>query len=61
MDWIQVIAIIGFLGGFMFWLFTKLDSDIKIIGNRVDQHVTTSSNRTDQLYQMFIELLKDGK
>lgn len=50
MDWSQAIAIIGSLGAFTFWLFTKLDADIR-----------ASNQRVDQLYQMFIELLKDKK
>ena len=50
MDWIRVITIIGSLGTFTFWLFTKLDSDIR-----------SSNQRVDQLYQMFIELLKEGR
>jgi hypothetical protein len=50
MDWIQVFTIIGILGGFTFWMFTKLDTDIR-----------NSHQRIDQLYQMFIDLLKEGK
>lgn len=50
MDWTQAFTIIGVLGAFTFWLFTKLDSDIK-------QQV----QRIDQLYQMFIDLLKERK
>lgn len=50
MDWTQAFAIIGSLGAFTFWLFTKLDADIR-----------ASNQRVDQLYQMFIELLKEGK
>lgn len=66
MDWTQAFAIIGSLGAFTFWLFTKLDADIKSsnsridqLCNRLDQHIVSSSERTDQLYQMFIDLLKD--
>jgi hypothetical protein len=50
MDWIQVFTIIGSLGAFTFWLFTKLDADIR-----------NSNQRIDQLYQMFIDLLKERK
>lgn len=50
MDWTQAFAIIGSLGAFTFWLFTKLDSDIR-----------AQNARVDQLYQMFIELLRDRK
>jgi hypothetical protein len=50
MDWTQAIAIIGTLGAFTFWLFTKLDSDVK-----------SQNQRIDQLYQMFIDLLREKK
>jgi|HubBroStandDraft_4_1064222.scaffolds.fasta_scaffold48771_4 hypothetical protein len=55
MDWTQAFTIIGVLGAFTFWLFTKVDADIKQQGQRVDQQM----QRIDQLYQMFIDLLKD--
>jgi len=57
MDWTQAFAIIASLGAFTFWLFTKLDTDIKALSNRIDQ----SNTRIDQLYQMFIDLLKEKK
>lgn len=50
MDWSQAFAIIGSLGAFTFWLFTKLDNDIR-----------AQNIRVDQLYQMFVDLLKEGK
>jgi hypothetical protein len=50
MDWIQVFTIIGSLAAFTFWLFTKLDNDVRAQGQRIDQ-----------LYQMFIDLLKEKK
>ena len=50
MDWIQVFTIIGSLATFMFWMFNKLDSDIK-----------SSNQRIDQLYRMFIDLLREGR
>ena len=68
-------AIIGTLGAFTFWSFNKLDTDIKGVGyhisdvnNRLDGWIKHSiavqaeqSKRTDQLYQMFIDLLKERK
>ena len=57
MDWTQAFAIIGATGAFTLWAYSKLDSDIKSIGNRLDQQ----GARIDQLYQMFIDLLKDRK
>jgi hypothetical protein len=68
MDWIQVITIIGVLGTFMFWMFNKLDkdlSDFKISMDGWIKHMTAmqgeQSKRTDKLYEMFIDLLKERK
>lgn len=68
MDWGHVIAIIGtnvglvaVMGGFILWAFSKLDADIKSIGNKVDAEMKAQTARTDQLYQMFIDLLKERK
>mgnify|MGYP001563050070 CR=1 FL=1 len=52
-----VFTIVGSLGAFTFWLFTKLDNDIKTLGTRIDGQ----SQRIDQLYQMFVDLLKEKK
>ncbi len=57
MDWTQAITVIGVLGSFIFWLFNKLDSDIKTSNQRID----SQNQRIDQLYQMFIDLLKEKK
>lgn len=57
MDWTQAFTIIGVLGAFTFWLFTKLDNDIKSLSNRMDQQNT----RIDHIYGMFIDLLREGK
>jgi hypothetical protein len=72
MDWTQAFTIIGAVGAFSLWIFTKLDADIKNIGDKLDAHIaasnqrtdayiTTSNERTDKLYQMFIDLLKEGQ
>jgi hypothetical protein len=50
MDWVQVIFIVGTLGGMLFYFINKLDADIRL-----------QIQRTDQLYQMFIDLLKERK
>ncbi len=57
MDWIQAITIIGVLGGFFFWQTNKLDNDMKAIASRLDGHAT----RIDQLYKMFVDLIKEKK
>lgn len=72
MDWTQVLTIIGSLGAFTFYLLTRVDKDIKDLSERLDeqakrfdlqfqaqsQRIDVHSQRTDQLYQMFIDLLK---
>jgi len=57
MDWIQTITIIGSISAIVFWAVNKLDSDIKSLGNRLDGH----AQRIDQLYRMFIDLVKEKK
>lgn len=71
MDWIQIITIIGVnvaifgsLASIMIWTVNKLDADVKSIGSdvkalssRMDGHAT----RIDQLYKMFVDLLKERK
>ena len=64
MDWTQTYTIIGTMAalfaiiiGLMIYLFTRLDSDINKLTNRLDRH----ASRIDQLYQMFIDLLKAAK
>lgn len=59
------IGLIAVVGGFIFWAFSKLDSDIKSMSNRLDGEIKALASdikaqtaRTDQLYQMFIDLLK---
>lgn len=68
MDWIQTFAIIGSTGGFILWAFSKLDADMKSLSNDTKAQIQALSNRmdvqsqrTDQLYQMFIDLLKEKK
>jgi len=64
MDWTMALTIIGanialfaILATLIIWVVNKLDSDIKSIGTRMDSHAT----RIDQLYKMFVDLLKAGK
>lgn len=70
------IGLVAVIGGFIFWAFNKLDSDIKSMSNRLDgdikaigakldsglqaqaARIDQQSARTDQLYQMFYDLLK---
>ncbi len=62
------ISIIASLGTFMFYMFNKLDGDIKYIGSRLDAtcarmdaKMDAQTSRTDQLYQMFVDLLKEQR
>ena len=58
------IALFGALATMVYWLVTRIDSDvknirddIKSISSRMDSH----AQRIDQLYRMFVDLLKEGK
>lgn len=57
MNWIEVFTIIGVNAGIIVWMVNKLDADIKSLGNRLDGHAA----RIDQLYKMFVDLLKEGR
>lgn len=66
MDWTQAFIIIGVLGAFTFWLFTKLDKDITDTKNSLDssiKHLTAmqaeQSKRTDKLYDIFMKSQED--
>lgn len=61
MDWAQTLTIIGvniaLLGGMttlVIWAINKMDADVKALGTRLDGH----AQRIDQLYKMFVDLLK---
>ena len=48
----------------MYWMINRLDTDVKSVGadvkalsSRLDSHAT----RIDQLYKMFVDLLKERK
>lgn len=64
MDWTQTATIIGVnialiiaLATLIIWVVGKLDSDVKSACARLDGHV----QRIDQLYKMFVDLLKERK
>ncbi len=64
MDWAQVwtivgvnIALIASMITIVVWVATKHDGDIKKMENRLDGHAA----RIDQLYQMFVDLIKEGR
>ena len=71
MGWMQVLTILGVnvalfaaLATLIIWVVGKLDSDIKSVGERVDKlgnRMDGHAQRIDQLYKMFVDLLKERK
>lgn len=64
MDWTQTltiigvnIALIGVVVTVTVWMVNKLDADVKSACTRLDGH----AQRIDQLYKMFVDLLKERK
>lgn len=57
MDWIQTLSIIATVLGTAYYIHRDIKQDIAIQVSRIDQ----CNARIDQLYQMFIELVKEGK
>lgn len=51
------IALFAALAALVVWTVNKHDSELKSMGNRLDGHAM----RIDQLYKMFVDLLKDKK
>lgn len=50
MDWIQTLSIIATVLASAFYIHREIQADIK-----------AQSARTDRLYEMFIDLIKEGK
>ncbi len=58
------IALFAALATLIIWVVGKLDSDIKSVGDRVDKltnRMDGHAQRIDQLYKMFVDLLKERK
>jgi len=58
------IALIAILATLMIWVVNKLDGDVKAIGTRMDsfdRRMDAHAQRIDQLYKMFVDLLKGLK
>ncbi len=51
------IALFGVLAGMIYWMVNRIDSDVKSCITRLDGHAM----RIDQLYRMFVDLLKEGR
>ena len=50
MDWIQTLSIIVTVLGCSYYIHRDIIADMK-----------TQSSRTDRLYEMFIDLIKEGR
>lgn len=64
MEWDQIWTIIGvnialaaIIITAVIWAVGKIDTDVKSALNRLDGH----ASRIDQLYQMFVDLVKEKK
>ena len=64
MDWTQVLTVVGVNAAIIVTLITviirmvnKIHSNVKIICTRQDE----PAMKADELYQMFVDLLKEGK
>lgn len=71
MEWAQAgtiigvnVALIGALATLLVYVVNRVDNDIKNIGTRMDkmdQRFESHSARIDQLYKMFVDLLRERK
>lgn len=57
MDWIQTLSIIATVLGTAYYIHRDVKQDVATQTNRIDQ----VNIRIDQLYSMFIDLLKEKK
>ncbi len=72
MEWIHVLTIIfsqaSIISGILFWFMSDIKSDIKKVEDdlkeqnaKFNERFDLQNSRIDQLYQMFVDLLKEGK
>jgi len=64
MDWIQALTIVGVLGSFMFFMLQRIEKDIDKVSQNIEQinrRLDNHAQRIDQLYRMFVDLLKERK
>jgi len=57
MEWFQTLSIMATVIGTAYYIHRDVKEDTKTQTDRIDQ----LNSRIDQLYQMFIDLLKEGK
>lgn len=71
MNWEHILTVAGvnmaLIGAFttaVIWAVNKIDADVKSIGARMDKsddRFNAHAQRIDQLYKMFVDLLKEKK
>lgn len=71
MDWTQTLtfigvnlAMLGAIATLVIWAINKIDVDVKSIATRLDgisSRMDGHAARIDQLYTMFIDLVKEKK
>lgn len=57
MDWIQTLSIMATVIASAYYIHREIVSDIKSVREEIKQQ----NARTDRLYEMFIDLLKEGR
>lgn len=58
------IALFAALSTLMYWLVNRIDTDVKAVCTRLDKmdaRLDGHAQRIDQLYKMFVDLLKERK
>jgi len=58
------IALFGALATMVYWMVNRIDTDVKSICSRLDKmdsRFDGHAQRIDQLYKMFVDLLKERK
>jgi len=61
MDWIQVVSVLGTVIGSVASAAAYLHVQIKNDMKEIRQALTTQGARTDKLYEMFVDLIKEGR
>ena len=57
MDWIQTLSIMATVVASAYYIHREIQMDIR----STRDEIKSQSARTDRLYEMFIDLLKEGK
>ena len=65
------IGLFGALATLVYWMINRIDADVKGLGVKIDKldsrldsqaaRLDGHAARIDQLYKMFVDLLKEGK